>query len=636
MAAATVHDVMRAAVDHHRAGRLAAAEAAYLEVVGLDPNYSDALHMLGLLAVGHGQPERAVELIRRAIVHRPDNPEAYFNLGVALDATGDAARAREAWAAAVRQRPTYVDALRRLGDSYQKAARWDDAIAALKRAVELDPRDAAARALLGATLRERGRPDEAISTLTAAIGIDPGNADAHANLAIAFGDVGRLADALAAARAAVRLGPTDAHVHSNLCYALHYHPDVSPTTIRDEHSAWRRRHADPLLGAIAPHPNDCEPGRPLRVGYVSSDLVLHPVARLLLPVLRAHDRSRFSVHLYSTGSRRDAFTDRVKAAGDGWHDCSTLSDEAVAGQVRADRIDILVDLSLHSAHNRLRVFARKPAPVQVSWLGYPSTTGLTTIDHRFGDAVLDPPGEADDLYTERTVRLPTYWCYAVPDGAPAVADPPSAKRGHVTFGSLNNFLKVNDPLIALWATLLKRVPEAKLLLHSKPGGHWKTTHDKFAAAGVDPRRVSFVGFLPYEHYFRQYHNIDVALDTMPYGGGITTCDALYMGVPVVTRLGATAVGRVGASMLTAVGLDELVAANDGGYVEIAAGLAADRPRLADLRRTLRGRMATSPLMDAAGFTTAVEAAYRRMWDEHCASVGAPGVHPGLSSAGGEP
>ena len=589
MTADALRDVMRVAVDHHRAGRLDDAEAAYRHVVDRSPGEAAAWHMLGLIASVRGDPAAAVDLIHRAVACRPDYPEAYFDLGKVYDAAGQPKDAAVAWAEAVRQRPTYANAHRQLGLGHSAAGRLDEAAAAFERFVALAPADAAGHASLGFTRLAQGRVGDAVTSL----------------------------------RESVRLDPDKPLVHSNLCYSLHYDPAATWPEIRAELDRWRQRFADPIRAEIKPHSNDRDPDRPIRLGYLSPDFQLHPVGFLLLPVLRRHDRSRFVVHAYSVAVGRDEYTDRIAAAvGDGWRDCSGWTDEAVADQIRADRIDVLVDLSLHSGHNRLRVVARKPTPVQVSWLGYPSSTGLDAVDYRFSDPVLDPPGTGEDLYTERTIRLPTYWCYAAPGNAPAVADPPAAKRGHVTFGCLNNFLKVNDPLLALWADLLRRVEGARLLLHSKPGNHWQATLAKFAAAGVDPARVSFVGYMPYDNYFRQYHNLDLALDTMPYGGGITTCDALYMGVPVVTRRGPTAVGRIAASMLTAVGLPDLIADTDADYVELAARLAADRPRLAELRRTLRERMLASPLMDASAFTAAVEVAYEGVWAAHCGSAAA--------------
>ena len=375
----------------------------------------------------------------------------------------------------------------------------------------------------------------------------------------------------------------------------------------------------PLAEFIQPHLNNRSPDRRLRVGYVSPNFGSHPVGRFLLPLLESHDKESFETFCYASVEIADAMTDRCRAHADVWRDMLGLSDEQVAHAIRQDRIDILVDLTMHMRRNRLLVFARKPAPVQVTYLAYCGTTGLSTMDYRLTDPYLDPPGQDERFYSELSVRLPeTYWCYRPAIETPPVNAQPALEAGHVTFGSLNNFCKVTPPALAAWSRLLQAVPKSWLLLHAHPGSHRDRVCEFLNEQGISPERVVFVDFQPMAEYFGVYQRIDVALDPFPYGGGTTTCDALWMGVPVVSLAGQTAVGRGGLSILSNIGLPELVACDTEQYVRIAAELAQDLPRLRDLRATLRQRMQSSPLMDVPRFARNIEAAYREMWRRWCA------------------
>jgi predicted O-linked N-acetylglucosamine transferase (SPINDLY family) len=377
-----------------------------------------------------------------------------------------------------------------------------------------------------------------------------------------------------------------------------------------------------LAKLIEPHLNDRSPQRRLRIGYVSPDFRFHPVGRFLLPLLETHDRGNFEIFCYASVDVPDALTDRCRAYTDAWRDVRDLSDEQLAQVVRRDRIDVLVDLTMHMAQNRLLLFARKPAPVQVTYLAYCGTTGLETMDYRLTDPHLDPPGGDERFYSERSVRLPeTYWCYRPTIETPPVNPLPALAAGHVRFGSLNNFCKATPPTLAAWGRLLQAVPVSRLLLSARAGSHRDRVRGLLGEQGVASERVDFVDIQPVAEYFALYQQIDVALDPFPYGGGTTSCDALWMGVPVVSLAGQTAVGRGGLSILTNVGLPDLAARDAGHYVQVAAELAQDLPRLSDLRATLRERMRNSPLMDAPRFARSVEAAYREMWRRWCHRAG---------------
>jgi predicted O-linked N-acetylglucosamine transferase (SPINDLY family) len=391
--------------------------------------------------------------------------------------------------------------------------------------------------------------------------------------------------------------------------------------IYEEHRRWNQQHAEPLRKFIQPHTNNRESERPLRIGYVSPDFRDHPVGRFLLPLLAAHDPNNFAVFCYAEVHHPDRLTDLLHRHAKQWRNTVGLTDERAAELIREDQIDILVDLTMHMARNRLLLFARKPAPVQATYLAYCSTTGLNTIDYRLTDPHHDPPGVNDAYYSETSIRLPeTYWCYSSVEQSPQVSLPPALGTGDVTFGCLNNFCKVSPEALDVWIQLLGATPKSRLILHAHEGSHRQRVWDSLQHQGIDPHRLRFVGMLPFYEYFNMYEQIDIGLDPFPYNGGTTTCDALWMGVPVVTLSGRTGVGRGGVSVLRNVGLTELIGETPEQYVRIATGLAGDLPRLAELRRTLRSRMQASPLMDAPRFARNIEAAYRQMWRNWCAQT----------------
>jgi len=387
--------------------------------------------------------------------------------------------------------------------------------------------------------------------------------------------------------------------------------------IRAELRRWNERHGGRLRKFIQPHGNNRDPRRRLRVGYVSPDFREHAVGRNLLPLFREHDHEQFEIFCYSHTLREDALTREFQQHAKEWRNIAGLSDAQAVEQIRKDRIDILVDLALHSANNRLLIFAHKPAPLQATYLAYCSSTGLETMDYRLSDPFMDPPSSDESHYSEQTIRLPeTYWCYAPGGPTPEPSPPPIDATGYITFGCLNNFAKV-PPALHLWAEILQRVPASRLIVHSPPGSHLDAIRQRFAGKGISSDRLEFPPRQPWAEYVQTYGRIDIGLDQFPWGGGITTCDALWMGVPVVTLVGKTAVGRGGASILSNVGVPELIARTPQEYVQIAADLSNDLPRLAELRRTLRPRMQASLLMNARRFARNIEAAYRRMWRSLC-------------------
>ncbi|MGD0137532.1 MAG: tetratricopeptide repeat protein [Tepidisphaeraceae bacterium] len=520
------------------------------------------------------------------------------------------------------QNPNHADALNLLGVLLGLMGQWDAPPRLIRRAIAINPTNASYHSNLGNALTDQGQLDEAIASYHDAIRLKPDFAAAHNNLGNALNGVGQLDEAIAAYRQAIRLNPDYTEAHSNLVFSLHHHAAYDARMIHKELRGWNQQHAEPLEKFIQPHHNNRDPDRCLRIGYVSADFYDHASAFFLLPLFRHHDRRQVEVFCYSLQARSDQVTQQMKDHVQHWRTIVGQPDAKVAAQIRQDQIDVLVDLKLHTGGNRLLIFAHKPAPVQATWLGYPGTTGLDTMDYRLTDPYLDPPAIDDAYYSERSIRLPdTFWCYDPLTNEPKVNAPPCQEKGWVTFGCLNNFFKVNDSAFALWAGVLKAVSNSRLLLLAPEGSARQRVLDWLGREGIGPERVEFVARQFRPEYLRTYHRIDIGLDTVPYNGHTTSLDSFWMGVPVIALAGGTVVGRAGVSQLTNLGLPELIARTPQQYVQIAADLANDLPRLGELRRTLRARMEASPLMDAPRFARNVEAAYRRMWRNCCEEGG---------------
>jgi predicted O-linked N-acetylglucosamine transferase (SPINDLY family) len=635
-------------------GKLGDARAAFESAIRLRPQWAEAHHHLGIALADQGKLQEAVSEYESALRLRGgDFAEAHYNLGVAAFQLRRLSEAITAFSTSARLCPDHADSHYNLGLALQQARRIDEAIAAYSRAIQIDPAHpqaynnlsvalldrrrheeavaAASRALelrgdyaeayhnAGNAYRGLGRLDEAIAAFSTAVRLRPDLADAHNNLGSALKEVGRLDEALASYDRAIALRPDDPQLHSNRVYVLHFHPGYDAAALLREQRLWAQRHADPLRSQVKPHLNTRIPDRRLRIGYVSPDFRWHPVGRFLLTLLEHHDHDAVEVFCYSGVTSPDAITARFRAAADGWRDTAATSDEQLADLIREDRIDILVDLAMHMALNRLPAFARKPVPVQVTYMAYLSGTGLQAMDYRFSDPYLDPPGENEGDYVEESIRLPrTYWCHRPDADVPLPGELPAPAAGCVTFGCLNNFCKITPPTWDVWVQVLRHRPGSRLLALAQEGAHRQRLRDLLTGAGIDPARLQFTGPVSAAEYFRLHHRIDVSLDPFPHGGGMTTFDSLWMGVPVVTLAGRTGVSRMGLSMLSNLGLEQLVARSSEQYVRIATGLAGDVARLRQLRSTLRQRMLDSPLTDAPRFAQDVESAYRQMWRRWCA------------------
>lgn len=611
---------------HYRLGnilfaleRLDEAIPSYLQAIAHMPDYADAYSNLGNALFRRGRMEEAVAAYCRAVALAPASAHFYLsNLSEAHRAAGELDQAIAACRQAIAANPDYPEAWNNLGLALLDRRNVDGAIAAFRQAIALDPNFPEAHNNLGVALLETGNLDEATSACGRAIALRPDYAEAHSNLGNASKDMGQLDEAITCYRRALAINPDFADAHSNLIYSLHFHPCEDSASIFRQHREWNRRFAEPLRKFVLPHGNDRDPGRRLRIGYVSPDFRDHVIGRNVLPILERHDHERFEIFCYASVKRPDELTPRFREAADEWRDIAAISDHAAADLIRADRIDILIDLSLHMTGRRLLVFAHQPAPVQITWAGYPGTTGLDAIHYRLTDPHLDPPGLFDAAYSEESFRLPdSFWCYDPLTGSPPVNPLPALTACHVTFGSLNNYCKVHEGVIELWSKILCSVKNSRLLLLSKEGDHRRRALDAFHRCGVAPGRIEWFTPAPRPEYLAAYHRIDLGLDTFPYNGHTTSLDSFWMGVPVITLVGKTVVGRGGLSQAMNLGMPELVAHTPEDYVQRAVGFASDLPRLAELRRTLRERMQASRLMDAPRFTRNLEESFRAMWRKWC-------------------
>ncbi len=535
-------------------------------------------HQCGNRLRREGRTGEALAQLQTAARLQPENPLILLNLGSALLDLGQAPQAAEVLAGALRLVPTMPEAQNILGC-----------------------------ALLGA-----GRTTEARTHLTEALRLRPGYAAAQDNLGRVCRAQGRMAEALQHFQLALAGSPSPA-VHSNYLLASNYADGVAPLELVARHREWDalhgHHHRSRQRPGIAPLG-----GRRLRIGYVSPDFCQHAVAFVIAPVLATHVRSRVEIFCYHSQSGRDAVTAHLRTITEHWRDIVSLDDEAAAALIRNDGIDILVDLAGHTKGNRLLVFARQPAPVQLTWLGYPNTTGLTAMDGRITDSVCVPPGDDARHGPERLIRLPgVFCCYQPPPDLPPAVPPGRPASPQFTFCSFSNLAKVSDATIAVWAQILRQRPNARLLLKSPGAGDpsvQEYIRNQFVAHGAEARSVQFNGeALPMRQHLELYHGCDLALDPFPYNGTTTTCEALLMGVPVVTLAGATHVSRVGTSFLTCLGLSEWVAATPADYIRIALRLADDGPRLVELRTRLRPWLLASPLGQAETFTRNLEAAW---------------------------
>jgi len=580
----------------------------YEQILRLDPNHADAMHHLGVIrSRDAGQSVAGIDLIRRAIAIHPNVAAYHENLGIALALTGDYASAISAYHVALSLDNKPPETWFNLANAMRASDRFDDAIAAYDCAIALRPNFLAAMNNRAMALHESDRLDEAIAEYEQSLTVHPTSIELWKNLGNSLQATGQLQRAIEAYQHAAG----DSRAAGNALYMSNYMPETTVESLLESHRKWRDTYAAPLASSIQPHGNDRSRERKLRIGFTSPDFCGHPVGRFLLPLFAHHDASNFEFICYSDTVRVDDVTQQLKMAAQIWRGTSQLPDEQLAALIRQDQIDILIDLTMHTRGSRLMTYARKPAPVQATYLAYVGTTGLPTIDYRFSDFILDPPRDVTP-FVEKPMRLKTFWCYRPPGDAGALTPLPSDSSGHITFACLNAFSKINSRVCDVWASILARVPSSRLLVHV-PRGSARDQMRKLLGT-----RIEFVSRIARAGYFALHSRIDIALDPFPYPGGTTTCDAIWMGVPVVTfGAGELPMARAGASILHNGYLPELIAQSEKQYVEIAVALAADRDRLRNLREKSRHRLRSSYLMDEFGFARDFESALRSMWTEWC-------------------
>ncbi|HTW93384.1 MAG TPA: tetratricopeptide repeat protein [Tepidisphaeraceae bacterium] len=586
-------------------GKSAEATVILEHIVKIKDDFAPAFIMLGVVYCQCRRLEEAAAAYRRAISLRPDLAEAYNNLGAALYDLGRPAEAIDVYRTGLELQPNYPELQHNMGSALREMGNAAEAINHLHTSLKLRPGQAGVYNDLGAALFDLMRYDESIDALNKVLEQAPTEWRALNNIAASCRALGQIEKSISFYDRALAAHPDRPSVGGGRLFLLNFRPNADRQAVFEEHRAWGVRHAAKTLEIHRPL------GKPLRIGYVSPDFRMHSVAFFSLPVLQSHDRSQFYITCYCTSPQRDSVTENFRACCDQWVDLHTYwNDDAAARRIADDKIDILVDLAGHTAGNRLLVFGRKPAPVQVTYLGYPNTTGLATMDWRLTDVTAES-GDADRFHTEKLFRLPRCaWCFQPLSGAPAVV---KSQRDEVVFGSFNDMSKINDRVLNLWSRLLKEIPNSRVIVKNAATAS-PVVREQLVSHGIE-----VLSRLPDPKVHLQcYHRIDIALDTFPYNGTTTTCEALWMGVPVITLAGKAHASRVGASLLHAVGLDDLIAQDEEDYLRVAAQLAADRARRAELRFALRPRMQSSQLMDPAGLARAVEAAYRTM-AEQCLS-----------------
>jgi len=603
-------------------GRFGRALECYEAAISLVPNMARAHLNRGNVLLESGDARAALTAYETALSHDAVYAAAHYNSGNALVALGRGADALAAYKHAISLKPNFVDAEVALGAVLDDLGQFDAAAASYRRALAMQPEYAQVHSNLGNVLKELGQFRDAAASYHRCLEIQPNYAEGHNNLGNVLKDLGHLGEAEACYRRAIKLNPGYVEAQSNLLFLLNYSDNKDTSLLLSEALQYGATVTRPAPAAVNSRSNR-EPDRRLRVGFVSGDFRSHPVAyffEAVLAALASRTSGRLELFCYHNHSANDEVTERIKSLCHGWRSVVSLSDENLARGINEDRIDILIDLAGHTAHNRLPLFARKPAPVQLSWLGYFATTGVAAIDYLIADPLTLPESEESN-FTEKIWRLPqTRLCFSAPDVDVKVNGLPALSNGYLTFGCFNNLTKMNDSVVALWAQVLASVPGSRLFLKSPQFSEASVQQqvvERFAACGVDRSRMIMEGLSSRADYLKTYQRVDIALDPFPYTGGTTTCDALWMGVPVLTLAGERFLSRQGVGLMMNAGLPEWIAHNAEDYVARAVSHASDLKRLALLRASLRQQVLASPLFNAERFAHHFEQALRNIWQHWC-------------------
>ena len=606
-------------IKYYQAGRYADAEKLSLFITKEFPKHPFAWKVLGAVFNQMNKISEALFVSQKSVQLDPHDTEAQKNLGVMLQKLGRLNEAEASYKKAIALKPDYAEAYNNLSNTLKEQGKLNEAEASYKKAIALKPEYAEAHYNLGVMLQKLGRLNEAEASYKKALALKPDFAEAHNNLGNTLKEQGRLNEAEASYKKAIELKVDYSGAYSNKNLCLNYSSLYSPLFIYKEHLKFEKQ-----FGGLKVEPPlsmhvKKNFGERLRIGYVSADFRKHSVAYFFEPLLQHHSGHVVETFCYYNNTVVDVMTKRLMVTCDHWRPIFGIADSEVANLIRSDKIDILVDLSGHMGKNSLLVFAQKPAPIQVTWLGYPNTTGLSTIDYRFTDIIADPIGEADELHSETLLRLPNgFQCFQGNEKVLVGLELPQKCQGYITFGSFNNFSKITPQVIKAWSKILHLVPTSHLLLKCLQLKHNKDYYlELFKKEGLAEDRIKLYGQLPsMDDHLELYNAIDIGLDPFPFNGATTTCEALWMGVPVITLLGDRHVGRVGASILTNVGLTDFIAQDINNYIKLAVEMAANTNYLKEIRKTLRERMQGAPLCDARSFASDVETAYQDMWRKY--------------------
>ncbi len=584
----------------------------------IDPRHHQALQLLGHVELARGHHAEALTCYRQAEAIDPHDARTQVFLGQALLDCGYADDAVAAFGRALKI-SSHDESIQKLIGSRVRRNNVIEAMADhYRKMLAENPQNAESHFGLGLIYMRQRNVDACIEEYRKAVELAPDHSSALHNLGMAYKDRGELAPAIACFRKVAAMNDNACYGHGSLIYTLHFDPACSEEELFAEHRRWDERFAAHLGLALRPHDNEPIPERRIKIGYVSPNFSMHPVGRFMTSLFRAHDHDQFEICCYSDTRFADDVTRQIRAHADVWVECADMNDEQLAARIRRDKVDILVDLTMHMASNRMLMFARKPAPVQMTYLAYCSTTGLSAIDYRITDPHLDPPERSDMYYTEKSLRLPTtYWCYEPAIKNVDVNALPADQNGYVTFASLNNFCKVAPHTLTIWSQIMAAVPNSRMIMFCLAGNTRTRVENIFAQAGVAAERLRFFDIVSLQHFFRLLHAVDIALDPFPYPGGTTTCDALWMGVPTVSLAGHAAWTRSGLSIMRNIGLPELATFSEEEYLHRAITLATDLPRLAQLRATMRNRLNQSPLMNEQQFARDVEGLFRNAWEKWC-------------------
>jgi protein O-GlcNAc transferase len=632
---------------------------AYRKAISLRPNYPDAYNNLANVLVIEGRLEEAITAYQQALVLRPNFAVAASNLGTTLRKVGRLEESLAWLRHAIAVEPEYRDGCRNLALFLRERAQWPEAIAMYRRVLYLHHNDPELEIYLADSLRGAGEFDEAIGVYERNLARRPGTPVVYRGLAQAYEARGDLKNAAEAYKQAVKLQgdfvevlcelgnlnitlgkihaglecftraitvrPTDPLPYSHRLSALHYLTDIDPAVIFHEHVDWNQKHAQPLNYEIRQHDVDRDPNRRLRIAYVSPNFRAHPIGYFTESIIANHNPAQVETFAYADLLQSDATTARLQKLFHQFRNTTGMSDQNLSEMIRADKIDVLIDLAGHTPGNRLLVFARKPAPIQITYLGYPDTTGLSAMDYRLSDVHADPPGQTEAYYSEKLVRLPrSFLVYRPPAEAPEVSPLPAIQNGFITFGSFNELPKLSFKTTDLWIQILKATTNSHLLLKNPGLSDPETRNEflqRFTAAGIEASRIDLRAASPtIQENLKTYSEIDIALDTFPFNGDLTTCEAMWMGLPIITLAGSTYASRIGASLLTNIRLPELIAQSEDQYIHVAVDLTKELEALAEIRDSIREWLTESPIVDGRRWTWNIEAQLRVAWKDYLAST----------------